>query len=190
MEREYELTTTGGSMKPALFLVVASAFLVLLASVSVVAKNVSTGIYGIVDQVTLEPDADSPNFIRLSGVFVVPVALSSGGYHPPRRGYLYFRIALGTEQATRRDWYELKNFAGSGKVVGFGQYWVANPDDPRGNPHHSLEVQVHAEDGGSAAPDAYPFPQPRGVVEAKDLDKDSDPDSDKIAAQLRDFLHR
>ena len=177
-------------MKPAFLFVAASAFLLLLSSNSAIAKNVSTGIYAIVDQVTFEPEGDFPNFIRISGVFVVPVSLSSGSYRSPRRGFLYFRIAPGAEQASRKDWSELKSFAGSGKVVGFGQYWVPNPNDPQGNPHHSLEVRVHVEGSGPAAPEVYPIPQPGGVMEVKDWDKDHDPDSDKIAAQLRDASHR
>jgi hypothetical protein len=79
--------------------------------------------------------------------------------------------------------------AWSGKVIGFGQYWVPNPDDPQGNPHHSLEVTVHAE-GDLATPDFYPLPQSRGVTEVKAGEKDHDPDSDKISAQLQDAAHR
>ena len=140
---------------------------------------------------TFEPDGSSPNFVRISGVFVVPVRLSSGSYRSPQRGYLYSRIAPGTEQAARRDWSELKAVAGSGKVVAFGQYWVPNPDDPQGNPHHSLEVRVHAE-GDSATPDVYPIPQPGGVTKADAMvhDADHDPDVDKIAAQLQEASHR
>jgi hypothetical protein len=59
--------------------------------------------------------------------------MSSGSYRSPKRGHLYLRIVPGMEQATRRDWSELKTLAGSGKAVGFGQYWVPNPNDPRGN---------------------------------------------------------
>jgi hypothetical protein len=177
-------------MKPVFLLVAASAFLLLLSSNLTTAKNVGVGIYAIVEHVAFEPDAGSPNFVRITGLFVVPVSLSSGSYRSARRGHLYFRITPGTEQATRRDWDELRSFAGSGKVVAFGQYWVPNPNDPQGNPHHSLEVRVHTESGGPAVPDFYPIPQPRGVTEVKGWDKDYDPDSDKIAAQLRDVSHR
>jgi hypothetical protein len=177
-------------VKPVLLLVAAAVLLLLLPPNPVIAKNVSTGIYAIVDHVTLHPDGDSPNFARISGVFVVPVPLSSGSYRSPQRGYLYFRISSGQEKATRRDWSELKSFAGSGKVVGFGQYWVPNPNDPQGNPHHSLEVKVHAEGGGPATPDVYPIPQPRGVMEVKGSSKDYDPDADQIATKLLDVSHR
>jgi hypothetical protein len=170
-------------MKPAFLLVVASALFLLLPPKSVIAKNASIGIYAIVDHVTFEPDAGPPNSVRIFGVFVVPVRLSSGNYHSPQKGYLYFRLAPGTEQATRRDWSELTTVAGSGKVVGFGQYWVPNPNDPHGNPHTSLEVRVHAE-GDVATPDVYPLPQQGGVTEVKAGNMDRDPHSDEIAAQL------
>jgi hypothetical protein len=112
-------------------LVAASILLLLLPRRSVIAKNASIGIYAIVDHVTFEPDSGMPNSVRISGIFVVP-----GSYverqlpQSPERGYLYFRIGPGAEQAAQRDWSELKDLAGSGKVVGFGQYWVPNPDDP------------------------------------------------------------
>ena len=175
-------------MKPAPFLV-ALLSLLLISPNSVVAKCVDVGIYAIVDQVTFEPNDSSPNFVRISGVFVVPVRMSSCSYQRPQKGYLYFRIAPGTEQATRRDWSELRAVAGSGKVVAFGEYWVPNPDDPWGNPHHSLEVTVHAE-GDSATPDVYPIPQ--GVMKADDMvhGANHDPRFDKIAAQLQAASHR
>ena len=177
-------------MKPTLLFIVASAFALLFSSNLTTAKNLSTGIYAIVDQVTFEPEGDAPHVIRISGVFVVPVSLSSGDYRSPRRGYLYLKSASGTEHETRRDWNELKTFAGSGKVVGFGQYWVPNPNDPQGNPHHSYEVTVHAEGDTPAPPDFYPIPKPEGVIEVKGRDKNHDRSSDKIAAELRRASHR
>lgn len=173
-------------MKPTFLLVVASALFLLLPPKSVIAKNASIGIYAIIDHVTFEPDAGPPNSVRIFGVFVVPVRLSSGNYRSPQRGYLYFRLAPGTEQATRRDWSELKTVAGSGKVIGFGKYWVPNPNDPQGNPHTPLEVRVHAE-GDVATPEVY-----GGVTEVKagNMDRDRDPHSDEITARLRDASHR
>jgi hypothetical protein len=166
-------------MRPA-FIWVALALLLPLTSTSLIAKNGTIGIYAVIDQVTFEPDGPSPNFIRISGVFVVPVAMSSGMYASPQRGFLYFRIPSGMEQATRRDWNELKSSAGTGQVVGFGQYWVPNSGDLDGNPHRSLEITVHTDkDAGS--PDIYPLSNPNGIVKHGD---EHDPDFGKIAAQL------
>ncbi len=165
---------------------VAAVLLLSLAPAAVFAKNVSIGIYAIIDQVTFEPDGASPNLVRISGVFVVPIPMSSGDYRTPQRGYLYFRIRAGMEQASRRDWNQLKSIAGTGQVVGFAQYWVPNPGDPSGNPHHSLEVTVHAE-RASASPDAYPLPNITGVVKHGDR---GDPEFDKITAQLQKASRR
>jgi hypothetical protein len=172
-------------MKPA-FASVAAVLLLSLAPAAVFAKNVSIGIYAVIDQLTFEPDGASPNLVRISGVFVVPIPMSSGDYRTPQRGYLYFRIRQGMEQASRKDWNQLKSMAGTGQVVGFAQYWVPNPGDPIGNPHHSLEVTVHA-DQDAASPDAYPLPNLKGIVKHGDR---GDPDFDEIAAQLQKALRR
>ncbi len=145
-------------MRPALTLV-AVASLLSLTSASLIAKNGTIGIYAIIDEVTFAPDGSSPNLIRMSGVFVVPVPMSSGMYKDPQSGYLYFRIP----------------------VVGFAQYWVPNPADPNGNPHRSLEVIVH-RNNDEAPPDIYPLANPKGIVKRGDK---YDPDFDKIAARLR-----
>ena len=159
----------------------AAVLLLLLAPSPAFAKNVSLGIYGVIDQVTFEPDGNSPALVRISGVFVVPVPMSSGDYRPPQRGYLYFQIRPGTEQSARKDWSELKALAGTGEVVGFGQYWVPNPDDPSGNPHHSLEVTVHTGND-RVSPELYPLPNRKGVATHGDQ---TDPKFDKIAAELQ-----
>jgi len=172
-------------MRPALILVVA-VLLLSLTSTSVIAKNATIGIYAVIDEVTFEPDGPSPNFIRISGVFVVPVPISSGQYRSPQRGYLYFRIPPGMEQATRKDWNELKTLAGTGRAAGFGQYWVRIPNDPEGNGYQSLEVRVHT-DGDAAAPEVYPLPHPKGIVKAGDKE---DFQFDNIVAQLQKASRR
>jgi hypothetical protein len=164
-------------MRPAILLLAAPVLISLLASV-VFAKECSIGIYAVIGQVTLGPDGPSPNLVRISGVFVVPVPMSSGLYKSPQRGYLYFRIPPGREQEARKEWKELKAIAGSGQVVGFTSYWVPNPN-------HSLEVSVHT-DGDTAAPVAYPIAHPKGIVKSGDQ---NDPDFDKIAVQLQNAPH-
>ena len=127
------------------FASVAVVLLLSMITVAVFAKNGTIGIYAVIDQVTFEPEGPSPNFIRISGVLVVPVPMSSGQYRSLQRGYLYFRIRPAMEHETRKDWNELKSLAGTGQVVAFAQYWVPNPVDPNGNPHCSLEITVHTD---------------------------------------------
>src|SRR5258705_1328341 len=93
------------------------AVLVLSSSVAVLAKRGTIGIYAIVDKVAFEPDENSPERIRIWGVFVVPVPISSGQYKTPQRGYLYFRIAPGMEQVAKQEWGDLKNLAGTGQGI-------------------------------------------------------------------------
>src|SRR5260370_36441921 len=115
----------GGTMRAALILVVV-ALLLSLTPTSVIAKNATIGIYAVIDEVTFEPDGPSPNFIRISGVFVVPVPISSGQYRSPQIGHLYFRIRSGIEQRTRKDWNELKTVTRTGRAVGVAQCLVPN----------------------------------------------------------------
>ena len=147
-------------MKLALLRFTVLVLLVPFLFSSVLAKNTTVGIYAIVSRVT----ESSPNSIKISGIFVVPVRMSSGDYQKPQSGYLYFTIEPGTEETVRRDWNELKAIAGTGNVVAFGQYWVPNPYDPQGNPHHSLEVTVHSDSEIGATPDVYPIPLAGGVM--------------------------
>jgi hypothetical protein len=127
----------------------------LLAQLSL-AKNGNIGIYGIVDKVVLEPDENAAERIQIWGLFVVPVPISSGLYKAPQRGVLYFSIPSDRKELARKEWIELRKFAGSGQILGFTQYWVPNPSDPQGNPHTSLVIRVH-ENLPLASPDSYPL---------------------------------
>jgi len=110
----------------------------------------------------------------------------TGGSSYESSKHHHFRMRhSGTEQygrarETRLYWTALKNFAGSGQGIGFAQYWVPNPDDPSGNPHHSLAVQVY-QDG--AVPDVYPLLHPNGIVKTGDK---TDPDFETIITKLRE----
>jgi len=153
---------------------------ILLGAAVVSAKEATIGIYGLIDRVTLDPDGAAPNTVKISGWFVAPVRMSSGEYGAPQHGTLYLRLPPGQEYFARQDWEQLKKIAGSGRVVGFGQYWVANPNDPSGNPHRSLEVTV-IPDGQEAQPGVYP--EPRGIAEHGDR---NDPHFEEIAVKLRE----
>jgi hypothetical protein len=167
-------------MKLALMILSLCAVLALSTTIGI-AKRTTIGIYAIVDKVEFEPDENSPERIRIWGVFVVPVPMSSGQYKASQRGYLYFSIAPGMEGVVKQEWSDLKAFAGTGQGIGFGQYWVANPADPSGNPHQSLKVKVHSE-GVAVVPDVYPMPHARGIL--KNGDK-ADPDFETIMTQLQ-----
>ena len=167
----------------------AAAVAVLILSLiptAATAKGGTIGIYAVIDQVTFESEGPSPNLVKISGVFGVPVPVTSGAYTTAQRGYLYFRIPPGMEEVARKDWTEIRAAAGTGRVIGFCQYWVPNPADPPypghggGNPHLALEVRIHAL-GEVATPEVYPLPHPNGIVKAGDK---NDPDFENIAAEI------
>src|SRR6186713_309243 len=85
------------------------------------------GIYAIVDTVMLEPSGGAPERIRITGTFVVPQPVSSGLHQSPQRGYLYFSLPPERQEAIRKDWSDLAKAAGTGRVVGFAEYWVSRP---------------------------------------------------------------
>jgi hypothetical protein len=86
-------------------------------------------------------------------------------------------------EVVRQEWRELKAFAGTGKGIGFAQYWEVNSADPNQS-FQSLRVRVH-RDGEMAVPDAYPQPNAKGIVATGDK---ADPDFEKIVAQLRNAV--
>src|SRR5438874_11582026 len=48
-------------------------------------------VYALVDKVTFEPNADKPERVRISGVFITAEERSDS-YSGPQRGYLYFSL--------------------------------------------------------------------------------------------------
>ena len=49
-------------------------------------------VYAIVDSIEFEPSSFEPERAWISGVFVVPVPISSGLHAKPARGHLYLRL--------------------------------------------------------------------------------------------------
>jgi len=107
---------------------------------------------------------------------VVPVPMSTSRHGAPQRGFLYFRMAPGREESTKKEWADLKTVAGTGQTIAFAQYRVPNPNDPNGNPHLSLEVRVHKR-GDAALSDVYPLGI--GIVKLRN----EDPSRPKVANQ-------
>jgi hypothetical protein len=102
--------------------------LAITAWLGVVHASGPIGVYALVDKVTLEPNADKPERIRISGVFITAKATpdNSTVYGEPQRGYLYFRLPKGnSEDLARGEWADLKSIAGTRQVVGLGTSWGA-----------------------------------------------------------------
>jgi hypothetical protein len=78
-----------------------------------------TGVYARVDKVVFEPNAESPERAQVWGVFAIAQTDNPNDYQSPARGYLYFKLDSNS-QATRNEWNDLKQVAGTGEIVAFG----------------------------------------------------------------------
>ncbi|HXS79616.1 MAG TPA: hypothetical protein VN818_04990 [Gammaproteobacteria bacterium] len=175
------------------------ALAVGLASLTTPAlASTRVAVYAIVDEIDFEPSSFEPERAWISGMFVVPVPISSGLHAEPARGHLYFSVNPSDPNATRRDWEALKAIAGSGTVVGFGEYWMRCslvrsaplplPPDAE-NANCSTEITVVETDRTRATAEPYPKPSSEGVVTVFDGADDICPrfgqSSVQIVAQLR-----
>jgi hypothetical protein len=92
-------------------------------------------VYALVDKVTVEPNADHPRRIQLSGVFILssvpdgcgsPSLPCSTTYSAAQKGYLYFSLPGQYADQALREWVDMKSVAGTRQVVGFGSGWFRN----------------------------------------------------------------
>jgi hypothetical protein len=134
---------------------VVAPILAMTAWLGVVHASGPLGVYALVDKVTFEPNAEKPERIRISGVFIAAKETpdNSTVYGDPQRGYLY--LALSRTKAdvaqqdvndalARREWSDLKSMAGTRQVVGFGTSWFNR-------------VHVRKADEEAKTPDVYPM---------------------------------
>ena len=121
----------------------AAAVLVITLGVEVVNASGPIAIYALVERVVFEPNADKPQRIRISGVFITAEDRSDA-YSPPQRGYLYFALPNGADELALREWADLKSVAGTRQVVGLGSSW-----------HNNVRLRKPNEEAKS--PDDYPM---------------------------------
>jgi hypothetical protein len=101
-----------------------------------------TGLYALVDKVTLEPNADRPERVQIWGIFVTPVPNDRNDYQPPMRGYLYFQLPDARTDLARREWADLNKTAGKRQIVGLGS-------------RYELKARVRPASEPPSAPDPY-----------------------------------
>jgi hypothetical protein len=156
-------------------------------------------IYAIIDDIVFEPADLEPDRAWISGVFVVPKPISSGLHQAPTRGNLYFNLNPANPDGTRADWQALRAAAGTGQVVGFGEYWMpcsSSPSRAAFGPvfpdgiNCSFDAAVEKTDRTRAMPGPYPAPSDEGVVTVFDHSDDLCPrfgrPSVQIVADLRE----
>ena len=111
----------------------AAAFLAIALCLGVVNASGPIAVYALVDKVALEPNADKPERVRISGVFITAEERSDV-YSAPQRGSLYFALPKQNRDLALREWADLKSVAGTRQVVGLGSSWaskvrVTKPDE-------------------------------------------------------------
>jgi hypothetical protein len=106
----------------------------LLAAAGAARASDPVGIYALIDKVVLEPKEDKPERAQVWGVFRFAVKNAGDEYTAPTAGYLYFKLAPDKEEATRREWADLKKVAGTGQVVAFASRY-----GEKGTPHKASE---------------------------------------------------
>jgi hypothetical protein len=77
------------------------------------------GIYARVDRVSMEPNEQAPERIKVWGAFSV-AAGRGDTYLAPECGYLYFQVDPGHEKECRAEWADFKRVAGKGQIIAFG----------------------------------------------------------------------
>jgi hypothetical protein len=157
--------------------------LILILATSALQASGLVGIYAVVSKVVFEPSDKSPERIQIWGAFtLVDGGTGSGGKTlTPQRGYLYFALPSGTQNANRRDialkeWADFKAIVGTNQAVAFGRfgYIGAFADElisrPAGMPPYILMDgiapnfniarainPIRSETATPASPDPYPL---------------------------------
>ena len=86
------------------------------------------GIFGLIEKVVFEPNEPRAERVQLWGAFAYVDGGPSraSGVSAARKGYLYFRLDPSStpelRETVRTEWADLKSVAGTGQVVGFGNW--------------------------------------------------------------------
>ena len=104
----------------------------IVAGVCLAHASAPYAVYARVEKVVLEPTADAPQTIQVWGVFSLADPKARNTYLPPARGYLYFRLESNADQG-RKEWMDLNNMAGTGRIVGFGNRLFSQARLRKGN---------------------------------------------------------
>jgi hypothetical protein len=131
-------------MKPVVFST--TAILAITVGLGIANASGPIAVYALVNKVAIEPSADKPERIRISGVFITAEEGSSDVYSAPQAGYLYFALPRGNEALALREWSDLKSIAGSRQVVGFGSVWSGK-----------ARLRVRKSDEAAKSPDDFPI---------------------------------
>jgi hypothetical protein len=98
--------------------------LMIAACLGIANASGPIAVYALIDKVSSEPNADKPERVRISGVFITAEERSDV-YSAPQRGFLYFALPKQDRELALREWADLKSVAGTRQVVGLGSSWAS-----------------------------------------------------------------
>jgi hypothetical protein len=139
----------------------------LLALTGAARASDPVGIYGLVEKVVLEPNADKPERAQVWGVFRVAVKNAGDEYTPPAYGYFYYGLAPGKADDSRREWADMKKVAGTGDVIAFANRYgekgtlhkaAEKPDKPEPHPIAGGLEKLRATGGIAEGLRSIPLP--------------------------------
>lgn len=90
------------------------------------------GIYAVIDKVVFEPSDGPAERVQVWGAFALARRDDRDAYVDPRRGYLYYSLEPGKEEACRAQWNDLRRVAASGQCIAMGSRSAKPPRVRRG----------------------------------------------------------
>jgi len=165
------------------------AFLLLVWTAVDLFADGPVGVYSMVQKVVFEPNEQAATRIQVWGVFVwVDGGLKSPGpINIPLKGYLYFKLPSGATEAaaTKKQWDEIKAFAGTPQIIAFDGWTYAGPFEDLFIPpsNNQEEIRVRKPIEAPAKPITYPIKT--GLVKIASDSKHAD-----LANLLKAFLQR
>jgi hypothetical protein len=100
-----------------------AAIVAVVLAGSVARASNPVAVIAVVDKVVFAPTDDAPTSVHVWGTFVVKQELASEDreYLGPMYGYFAYKAPGGKEADCRKDWNEMRKFAGTGKVLSWGE---------------------------------------------------------------------
>lgn len=154
---------------------VLAAVVGLLALAGAARASDPVGIYALIEKVVPEPKDGKPERVQVWGVFCFAVKNSNIEYSAPVYGYLYYSLAPGKADDSRREWADVKKVAGTGQVIAFTSRYgekgtlhkaAGKPDKPEAYP---IVDGVHKINSEEIMPELRRVPLPSQPTDGGDV---------------------
>lgn len=122
--------------------------LIVLAAAADARASFPAGVWGLVDQVTFEPDPKNPTMVRIDGIFMVANVLPDfpqyPGYSEPKPGYMYYKCADKQLATCVMEWQELAGVVGTeNRCRGWGDSSLPANGTVRAGPQQPINPDLY-----------------------------------------------